>query len=95
MNFHVASRGVAIYFDIPAGAGGGGSCLNCSNKIMTNDSSLACLLLINLLYLVRTCRKTERFLFFIFASPKVILFYYFYRYNHADFDRKLINQAFR
>ena len=23
MNFHVASRGVAIYFDYPAGGGGG------------------------------------------------------------------------
>ena len=32
---------------------------------------------------------------FIFASTKFILFWCFYCYNHADFDRKLINQAFR
>ena len=30
MNFHMASRGVTIKFDFPAG----GSCLNCSNKII-------------------------------------------------------------
>ena len=34
MNFHVASGGVAINFDFQAGRGGGGSCLNCSNKII-------------------------------------------------------------
>ena len=46
MNFHVASRGVAINFDFPAG----GSCLNCSHKIITKISSLARVLLINLFY---------------------------------------------
>ena len=32
MNFHVASRGVTFNFGFPAG--GGGSCVNCSNKII-------------------------------------------------------------
>ena len=31
MKFHVASRGLAIKFSFPAG--GGGSCLNCSNNM--------------------------------------------------------------
>ena len=35
VNFHVTSRGVTINFDFPAG-GGGGSCLNCYNKIIKN-----------------------------------------------------------
>ena len=50
MNFHEASRvwGVTINFDFPAGGGEGGSCLNCSNKIIKNISSLASVLLINL-----------------------------------------------
>ena len=51
MKFHVASRGVAINFDFPAG--GGGSCLNCSNKIIKQFCSLASLarvLLINLIF---------------------------------------------
>ena len=55
MNFHVANRGVAIDFDFPAG-GGGCPCLNFSNKIKKKNSSLSsltCLLLINLLNLVR------------------------------------------
>ena len=43
MNFHVTSKGggVAINFDFPAGGGGGGSCLNCSNKIIKKKFSLA------------------------------------------------------
>ena len=52
MNFIVASSGVAFNFDFSVG----GSCLNCSNKITKKYSSLASLahvLLINLLYLVR------------------------------------------
>ena len=87
MILHVASReGVTINFDFPAG--GGGSCLNCYNKII-------CVLLINLLYLVR---QGIKFHSFYFCNAKVILFWCFYLYNcyiHADFDRKLINQAFR
>ena len=58
MNFHVASRGggVTINFDFPAG----GSCLNCSDRIMKKISSLAslaCVFLINLLYLFRQANK--------------------------------------
>ena len=45
MNFHVA-RGVAINFDFPAGGGGGGACLNYSNKIIKkNPSSLRSLVI--------------------------------------------------
>ena len=35
MNFNEASRGVTINFDFPAG--GGGSCFNCSNKIILKN----------------------------------------------------------
>ena len=63
VNFHVASRGVAINFDFPAGVG---SCLNCSNKIIKKNSSLASLagvLLINVLYLVKQANKFLNFYF--------------------------------
>ena len=53
MNFHLASRGgVAINFDFPVG-GGGGSCLNCSNKIIKKNScSLRSLVFINISLIV-------------------------------------------
>ena len=52
MNFRVASRGVAIHFDFPAGE----PCLNCSSKIIfkkISRSLRSLLFVINLLYLVR------------------------------------------
>ena len=66
MNFHVASSGFAINFEFPAG--GGGSCLNCFNKIIKKKSMLARVLLLNLLY---QARQADTFLSFYFASAKV------------------------
>ena len=74
VNFHVASRGggVAINFDFPAG--GGGSCLYCSNKIIKKKSSLARILLINLLYLVRQADNCLSFYFCKCKSYSILVF---------------------
>ena len=87
MHFHVASRGLAINFGFPAG--GGGVCFNCPNKIIKNfPRSLSSLGF----YKFNSYQAT-----LISQFPKFIWFWWFYCYNfdHADFDRKLINQAFR
>ena len=72
MNFHVASRGVAINFGFPAG----GSCLNCSDKIIIKNflASLAHVLLINLLYLVRQANKFLSFYFCKCKSYSILVF---------------------
>ena len=72
-----------------------GSCLNCFNKIIKKNSSLASLARVYSLISYIKLGRPINFSAFIFASAKVILFWCFYCYNHADFDRKLINQAFR
>ena len=64
MNFHVVSRGgFTINFDFPAVW----SCLNCSNKIIEKIPSLAHVILINLLYLVR---QADKFLSYYFCKRK-------------------------
>ena len=77
--------GVAINFDFPAG----GSCLNCSNKIIKkNPRSLRLLVFyyfISYIWFVRPINFSA----FIFASAKVILFCCFYCHNHADFYKKI------
>ena len=55
-------------------------------------ASLARVLLVNLLYLVR---QAEKFLSFYFCKHKSYSILMLYCYNHADFDRKSINPAFR
>ena len=82
MHFHVARRGVAINFGFPAGV----SCFNCPYKIIKNSPPSLSFYKLN--YLLGHL---------ISQFSKVILFWWFYCYNfyHANFDRKLINQAFR
>ena len=74
MNFHVASRGVTLNFGFPAGGGGGGSCLNCSNKIIKNfPHSLRSLDLYKLKILFLLRQATKICISFYFCSVKVIL----------------------
>ena len=93
MNFNLASRGwrVTINFDFPAG----GSCLNHFNKIIKIIFSLPLLarvLFIILLYF----RYSGPYISQLFLQAQIfILFGCFYSYNHADFDRRLNNKAFR
>ena len=57
--------------------GGGGSCFNCSKKIIKKISSLAslaCVLLINLLYLVRQADKFLSFYFCKRLSYSILMF---------------------
>ena len=95
MNFHVAGRGggVAINFDFPAG--GWGVRFNFFQYFKKIPHSLrfarSCLF-INLLYLVRQANKFLSFYFYKCKSYSILVFLC---YNHADFYRKLINQAFR
>ena len=89
MNFHVANRGVNFNFGFPAG----GSCLNCSNKIMKNfPRSLHSLEFYKLkLFKYIYLRRPLNFTVFISPSVEVVLFWWFYCCNfyHADYDRKL------
>ena len=65
MNFHVASRGGGSPLTLTFHQGGG-SCLNCSDRIIKNNSSLASLarvFSINLLYLFRQANKFLRLYF--------------------------------
>ena len=81
MHLHMASRGVAINFGFPAG----GSCFNCPYKIINFFPRSLGFYKIKLL----SGHLISQF-------SKDILFWWFYCYNfyHANFNRKLINQAF-
>ena len=58
--------GVTINFDFPAG----GSCLNCSNKINLKKSSLASLARVLLINLLRLVRQADEFLGLYFCKRK-------------------------